>query len=378
MTDWTAESVAIEVENGDAKFIAKMLNNQFEEIDKLKDQVRELQQTDRIPRDSYDRVKATLTKKMKTAQKNEADAREWGVAMCNDIADAVCSQLPTIKKWMEEEMEDGRITHEEDVEDFCSRIRAKHPPAIQKKTEKKPDKKTQKKIRVTTEQETPRGGCPARITIVSRGPDFTAQMRRCGTKIAFAGVENPTEKQMLGGCYCKKHMKKIESEGFLRNGDVRVRGEGSMNEILGSWMKSIDIVQGPLVDKRTLMEKERLPWLFRGKDALANDPPEPVRVYEPMSEDEDAEVVEVVSSGEDEGDPNYFGEGPDLVPPYGEDEEVGFRECEGCELKLPYQAFGYEGQFGAREDNRFCERCYGYGCRDDDYLDPDFKGPMRN
>ena len=91
--------------------------------------------------------------------------------------------------------------------------------------------------------------------------------------------------------YCKKHSRAIKRTGVLRDGDVRVKGEGCLPrghwKTHDKWMLGMDITLGPFEDTRTMSEKRFYPDIVLSK----NQPPplsliQPRLVYE-TSEDED-------------------------------------------------------------------------------------------
>ena len=135
--------------------------------------------------------------------------------------------------------------------------------------------------------------CKARVTKAPRGdPVF----RPCGCAQNSEGsrIVNGLEHaelydELKDTEYCKKHIKKICSEGFLRLGDIRVTGDGSINKsVFKGWEQSLSITEGPLVDTREGVEI--IPWLFQGKDAMPDEEPQRYREGS-MSEDEEAEEM---------------------------------------------------------------------------------------
>jgi hypothetical protein len=70
--------------------------------------------------------------------------------------------------------------------------------------------------------------------------------------------------------YCPKHSNYIKKNGVLRNGDVRITGEGCLPRGYWAthdrWMLGMDICRGCFKDTRTHSEKKRHPDIIKSKN----------------------------------------------------------------------------------------------------------------
>ena len=81
--------------------------------------------------------------------------------------------------------------------------------------------------------------------------------------------------------YCKRHSQAIRRAGVLRDGDVRIKGEGCLPrghwKNHDKWMAGMDITLGPFEDTRTRAEKSIYPDIVKSK----NQPPPPISQVQP-------------------------------------------------------------------------------------------------